>query len=373
MTTFATEKMTFNIIMKKFLFMVVATMMVTMGAKAQKIQTVDKDGQPIPYASIISEDGQFIGTTDLNGILNDVKGAEVVSITHVAYQSKKVKVGQGGKAILEDADFGLPEITVTKKSHVYVQTYYRLFYIDDQEEFPACFYRAGVLNNSFERQKKDLSSNEEHFSACSNGLVKAALNTLLGSYIKRIAGLRMQKVEDRMKKNHQDVGIAFTSNGPGKQLITDKYGVVGSVTDNQDKGERRYSVEAALLSKHKTLATGKDKKIAKAEKKEEREKDRVDQNFIVYRIDEKGNYSPEDLVMIQSFTSYYDTKNKCNKYIMAQVYTTDRAYVTKDELKQMKKDNKMKMTYQNILQFERAHKIPALSPEFQKRIQEIVK
>ena len=48
-------------------------MMVTMGAKAQKIQTVDKDGQPIPYASIIAEDGKFIGTTDLNGVLNDVK------------------------------------------------------------------------------------------------------------------------------------------------------------------------------------------------------------------------------------------------------------------------------------------------------------
>ena len=47
--------------------------------------------------------------------------------------------------------------------------------------------------------------------------------------------------------------------------------------------------------------------------------------------------------------------------------------MTKDGLKQIKKDNKMKMTYQNILQFERAHKIPALSPEFQKRIQEIVK
>ena len=89
--------------MKKFLLMVVATMMVTMGIKAQKIQIVDKDGQPVPYASVIAEDVKYIGTTDLNGILNDVKGAEVVSITHVAYQPKKVKVGQGGKVTLEDA------------------------------------------------------------------------------------------------------------------------------------------------------------------------------------------------------------------------------------------------------------------------------
>ena len=32
--------------MKKILLTVVASMMVTMGAKAQKIQTVDNDGQP---------------------------------------------------------------------------------------------------------------------------------------------------------------------------------------------------------------------------------------------------------------------------------------------------------------------------------------
>lgn len=32
--------------------------------------------------------------------------------------------------------------------------------------------------------------------------------------------------------------------------------------------------------------------------------------IIVYRIDEKGIYSPEDLVMLQGFTSYYNTKKK---------------------------------------------------------------
>ena len=360
--------------MKKILVIVAVAIMTAMSVQAQKIQTVDKNGQPIPYASIMTEDGKFIGTTDLDGILNDVKGAEVVSITHVAYQPKKVRVvGQGGRVTLEDADFDLPEIVVTKKSHVYVQTYYRLFYIDDDEDLPVCFYRAGVLNNSFERQKKDLSTSEDHFSACSNGIIKTALNTALGSYIKPIAGLKMKKMEDRMKNNNKQLGITFKPNGPGKQIIIDRYGVVGSVTDNQDKGERRYSLEAALLSKHRILATGKDKKIAKAEKKEERQKDRVDQDFIVYRIDENGNYSPEDLVMMQSFTSYFDTKNEHNTYILLQVFTTDRAYVTKDELKQMKKDNKMKMTYQNLQKFERDHKIPPLSPEYLKRIQEIVK
>lgn len=53
--------------------------------------------------------------------------------------------------------------------------------------------------------------------------------------------------------------------------------------------------------------------------------------------------------------------------------TTDRAYVTKAELKQKKKENKIKMTYRNLLDFERSHHIPALSEAFQKRINEVIK
>lgn len=53
--------------------------------------------------------------------------------------------------------------------------------------------------------------------------------------------------------------------------------------------------------------------------------------------------------------------------------TTDRAYVTKDELKQKKKENKTKMTYRNLLDFERSHHIPALPEAFQKRINEVIK
>jgi uncharacterized membrane protein len=98
-------------------------LMMAASVSAQKLRVVDKAGQPVPYASIISENGDFIGTTDLEGTLADLKGADIVSITHVAYQPKKVKVGQGEVVALDDADFDLPELTVTKKPLSYVQTY----------------------------------------------------------------------------------------------------------------------------------------------------------------------------------------------------------------------------------------------------------
>lgn len=359
--------------LKKRYLVAVAAMMATICVQAQRLQTVDKDGLPVPYASVINEDGKFIGTTDLDGVIEDVKGAKVVSITHVAYQAKKVRVGQGGRVALDDADFGLPEITVTKKPLVYVQTYYRMFFMSDDADMPIYYYRAGVLDNSYERQKKNVSSSEDHFSACNNKLIKTVLNTLLGTVIKRIAGLKTEKVEDRMKKRYKDIGIAFSPNGPGKQRITDKYGVVGAVQDNQDKGERRYSYESRLLSKHLVMAKGNKKKMDKAEKKEERQKDRIDQDFIVYRIDEDGSYLPEDNVMSQVYTSYYDTKDNDHVNILAQVFTVERAYVTKEELKRLKKKNKMKMTYENLQNFERVHNIPAIPADLRKHIVEIVK
>lgn len=357
--------------MVRFLMMVAVAMLTAVSAQAQKIQTVDKDGQPIPYASIISEDGNIIGTTDLNGILDDVKGAEVVSITHVAYQPKKVKVGQGGRVTLEDADFGLPEITVTKKPLVYAQTYYRWIFLSDDPETKICYYRAGVLNNSYDRKTKKLSKDEDHISACNIGVLKTAINMILNNH-KGIGALNPKKVEDRLKENFKEIGLTFSPNGPGKQRITDKYGVVGSVNDNYDKGERRYSLESHKMMLHLTQATGSDKKKAKSEKKEARKKNRVDQDFLVYRIDDEGNYAPEDFVMGQYSTSYDDEKDNGHVVILFQSFTTDRAYVTKDELKKIKKENKMKMTYQNLLDFERAHKIPAVPSDLGKRILEVV-
>ena len=59
--------------------------------------------------------------------------------------------------------------------------------------------------------------------------------------------------------------------------------------------------------------------------------------------------------------------------MVLQAFATDHAYVDKDELKQIKKQNKMKMTYQNIRQFERGHNIPALPSVLQQKLNELWK
>ena len=51
-------------------------------AMAQRIQTVDTEGNPVGYASVANADnGNVIGATDLKGVLENVGGAKNISIS----------------------------------------------------------------------------------------------------------------------------------------------------------------------------------------------------------------------------------------------------------------------------------------------------
>ena len=65
------------------------------------------------------------------------------------------------------------------------------------------------------------------------------------------------------------------------------------------------------------------------------------------------------LLVVKSCTAYYFL-----------LYAIDRAYVDKDELKQIRKENKIKTSYANIRQFEREHMIPEMEPAEQKKLDE---
>ena len=119
--------------MKKMLLMVVA-MTTIMSAKAQKIEVVDQEGVGIPLVTVLTEDGNIIGTTNLNGVLNDIKGAERLLVTHVAYKPQLITVAllKDGRITMEDQDYGLREIVVMPKPYIYVETYYRAYaFIND--------------------------------------------------------------------------------------------------------------------------------------------------------------------------------------------------------------------------------------------------
>ena len=159
--------------MKRFLMMVAVAMMTAICAQAQKIEVVDTDGHGIPLVSVLTEDGNLIGTTDLNGVLADVKGAPKVAVSHVAYKPQLVTVanlpshplgplgtlatsgtqegeGQGWGPIrritMENIDYDLDEIVVKPKPYIYVEVFYRVYvYRGDS----LCYFLSGIMPNAY--------------------------------------------------------------------------------------------------------------------------------------------------------------------------------------------------------------------------------
>lgn len=353
--------------MKKYL-LCLAACLIAIGAKAQKIEVVDTDGNGIPYASILTPDADYIGVTNLEGILSDAKGAKDITVSHVAFKTKRVKLdGKDVRITLEEADFSLEEITVEPKPFIYVQTYYRL-YIHNEED-GIIYYRAGLTDNCYDPKKKVVTAKTSHISKAKMAIIKAIVG-MLGSALDELSQIKAEKVEDRILKKGKLMGMTITDVAPGKKRIDDKWGTLGYITDDKDSGLRRFSYDFHKLFMHYMEAKGMDKELAKKKKRDEKKKNRTETDYSVYQIDENGNYGPEDFVMMEDLTNYdVEEDGKTVHSINGmQVYTIERAYVTKEELKLRKKQNKMKMTLQNIKQFEQQHNIPPLPASVQKAI-----
>ncbi|MCR4922269.1 MAG: hypothetical protein K5945_11285 [Bacteroidaceae bacterium] len=358
--------------MKRFILFSVVVLSFSAGVQAQRIEVVDTDGKAVPYAKIYDGNAECIGMTGLNGVLADAKGVGEITVTHVAFKSKEVKLsGQDIRVTLEDADFELGEITVSPKPLVYVQTYYRMFMYDDEDGI--IFYRAGLIDNYYDKDDKKLKSSEEHISKGLFGAVTKTLNIMFGPVLKAQSRIRMGRIEESLLKSGKDIQLKITPTAPDRKNVSDYKGLVGTITDDQNAGQRRFAIDAALMKLHHFEANGDTKAVEKREKRNSRKQDKEKTNFIIYNIDSDGNYAPEDFVMKEN-SHTYDTEEKGKKVhtiIGMQVFSTDRAYVTKDELKQRRKANKIKMTYQNIQQFERQHNIPLLAPVVQAKLDKL--
>ena len=135
--------------------MAAVALMTAFNVHAQRIQVVDNDGNGIPLVSVLTEDGTYIGTTGLDGVLADVKGAAKVAVTHVAYKPQLITVAslQGGLITMEDIGYDLEEIVVKPKPLIYVEVLYRVYvYRNDS----LCYFLSGIMPNAYDIQKKKI-------------------------------------------------------------------------------------------------------------------------------------------------------------------------------------------------------------------------
>ncbi len=340
----------------------------------QQLQVIDKEGNPIAYVCVTDANGVLIGTTDLNGVLSDLKGAPTINLTHVAYTAATVNTADiaDGKITLTDVDFDLPEVTVKPKELIYVQTYFRLIYVDNDGPI---YYRAGVIDNTYDIAKQKISSKAHSLSRGKNGLYRFVISTLVGRYIDNWGQLDETPYYRKIIKQAEKGELTLSGDHtlPGRTFVSDTISTLGFIDNDTEQSIRTTSFDLWTFRSHKKTTEEKAKaaKKNKEYKPKERSTERNHNFFEVYRIDNERRSSVADFVMRQFQVDGHHVKSGDNYTILFQAYNTEVNYIDKKEYKNLRKENKVDMEIEELRRFEKAHKIPPLAPEFQSAIDQL--
>ena len=229
--------------MKKFLLLAAVVLMTTVSAMAQRIEVVDAGGQGIPLVSVLTEDGTYIGTTGLDGVLSDVKGAKKVALTHVAYKPQLVTVSslQGGRITLEGIGYDLDEIVVKPKPYIYVEVFYRVYvYRNDS----LCYFLSGIMPNAYDIQKKKIeygSYEQAKSEFCEKMGAAITWGIRAQEYHAGIASAQnLQNLEKKMKDKYF---VTATADNPNHTTYSNPEGVIGQLV--RTGGQARMTLDAA--------------------------------------------------------------------------------------------------------------------------------
>lgn len=345
----------------------------TFNGFAQTIRVIDTDGDPVPYVAVTTEQGKLVGTTDIDGVFENTSENTVLCLSQVAYKPLTVNLAEvvDGVITMEDADYVLPDVVVKPKELLYVQSYYRVTYID--EEGPI-YYRAGIIDNTYDLEKEKVDIKEKSISAAESGFLKFTLNSLAGGLIKDKCKLHKQSLYQRVNSNNGNwAKVSVTTDSTGRQEIRDSVSVLGFIDEDKDAGTRMVSFNEWLFKKHLDIANEQNEK-KKGQKQTEldvKEQNSEHSYFEVYHMDENGHSSISDFVMQQSLDKGVFKRTKKRYILIIESFATEIAYIDKKEFKQTRKDNDVDKSYEDLLRYEKAHRIPPLAPHLKVQIDQL--
>ena len=355
--------------MKRILTSLVLLLVAT-ASQAQRIAVVDSNGNGIHLVTVLTEDGNMIGITNLEGMTPDLGGAVRIVLTHVAFKPQLVEVAKvrGGKVMMEDADYDLPEVQVVPKPYAYVETYYRAYgFIGDSLRY----FTAGIMPNAYDMKTKKLLTGS--YSRCRmEAYLTEGISITWGLRAKELnAGMIHKSGASRLQPGGDAAEKYFTKltdEGGGKQRVSNPEGTAGYIYT--DKEQTMLSVDAAKLQIYRDKVTG-HKWIMKLREK----KELYYQYIEVFNHDAEGNSDITDLVMYSNHWEWNSKKGR-NKLII-ETYAAERAYMDKKEFKarkdELKKQYKWPLSLDTMEGYAASHGIPAIAPTLRKAIDRLPK
>ena len=355
--------------MKKILFLA-AMCLLAASAAAQRLEVVDSDGNGIHLVTVLTEDGNMIGTTSLEGVIADVKGARKVLLTHVAFKSKLVDVAslQNGRVTMEDLDYNLAEIVVMPKPLIYVETFYRVYaYANDTLRY----YLAGIMPNSYNIEKKKVKAGS-YMECYGEFALSTGIPITWGARAQEFEAGRIHKsgALDIMKggKSCDHYFVTLSDEGKGRKRVSNPEGTVGFI--ETEGNEVHMTLDAAKMQMYRNKRLGQDRLLKAREKREYA----YEFNEIVH-LDEEGNSTIADMVMSSDHWEWNGGKGRM-KFII-ETYVTEHAYIDDKEFKAKKKELKQtyvaKMKLDDLEAYATRHGVPGLTPTMKKAIEGLKK
>ncbi|MBQ6964995.1 MAG: hypothetical protein IJP82_04815 [Bacteroidaceae bacterium] len=344
---------------RQWMIAAILTISGTLNLSAQKIQTVDHDGRPIAFAHVMNAEGTLLGVTDQDGILSDVQGAKTLHITHVTCKPRVIQTTDihDGRIILDDADFNLPEITVTPKDWLYIETYYRVAIIQNHNEL--LFFGEGIYDNYIDLNSKK-PWNDYHHPVKQHYAAKKLYNLLFwASYSNHC----MPPLHPAVRKGGKVTAQTYT-NGRADLIAEGKK--VGYATIDSDKRH----VTLDLLNY--VNAVGTEKKKKEAQHITEVNDNAKSYFYDVYHVDADGNAGIEDFIMLQWATHGVMKKTDAPVDILIMTYATDHAYLSKKEKSTFKKARKEnQITPAQLTNYAHNHGVPPIDAALQAKITQL--
>lgn len=351
------------------LSLVVATV-----AHAQRIQVVDTDGLPIAAVCVTNERGALVGTTDGDGWLNDAKGIKHLYFSHVAFRDMDVNIDTipSMSVVMQDENFQLGELEVKPKELLYVQTYFRCVYVCDEGPI---YFRAGVVDNTYEIAKKKVSTKTRSVSKGMNGFMRFVLSTLAGHIIDDWAGIDSLTYYKKIMKDVDKGNLFMTQDPSGRRIVSDTISVLGYIDDDVQAGQRTTNFDRWAYKDHKeaTERAAKEARTGKRQKEKKKKSNGNHSYYEVFNIDENGKSRIDDLVMKQILVSGHFDRTDQDYIILLESYTIERDYIDKKEFKQTRKENKVDMDINELRRLEQNHHIPPLAPNLKAAVDELFK
>lgn len=347
--------------MNKIISLTIVFLMTAMSTQAQKIEVVDANGNGIPLVSVTTEDGVYIGKTDLDGVLADVKGAQKVGLSHVAYKSQLVIVSSlaEGRVMLEDADFGLDEIVVKPKPYICVEYYFRGFrYIGDSLRA----YGAGIMPVAYDI-KNHYKSKTRWVSSC-GVFANKALSWHRAEIVykaEEIAKRNNGTMTERWvmkEKVHEVYGISVVKDGADRWRVENPKGLVGQIV--HDDGRTYTTLNGALMQRYQDEMQGNENL-----KKKRQEKDYAYEYADIYRLPDENDSDIPDLARLEMAMHHWEhDAGKGRERNIYYVYVVSHYYADEAEFKARSKElnhgRYSDMTLEELQGYEHQHNIPAL-------------